>query len=167
MSTTQENPTASATGVPTLRNHVGGAWVAAAGDSLESRNPATGEALARVPLSTAADVDAAARAARAAFPGWRATPVAERARAVLALRETLVRHRDELAAIVTRDMGKTLADASGEVGRGIESVEAAAAAPHLHEGREPRGRGRAASTSSWSASRWGWPPRSPRSTSRR
>jgi malonate-semialdehyde dehydrogenase (acetylating)/methylmalonate-semialdehyde dehydrogenase len=113
--------------------------VEAGPETIESRNPATAEPLARVPLSSAVDVDAAVTAARGAFPGWRATPVTERARAVLKLRESLVAHRDELAALVTQDMGKTLADASGEVGRGIESVEAASAAPHLLKGENLEG----------------------------
>ncbi len=114
---------------------VGGAWRAsAAREHLESRNPATGDLLARVPLGGSDDVDAAVQAARAAQPAWGATSPVARARAVMALRETLVAHADELAELVTTDMGKTLADARAEVGRGIESVEAAIAAPHLLKG---------------------------------
>ena len=129
-----------AASVRTLANHVGGAWQEAAGaETLVSRNPATAEPLARVPLSTAADVDAAVAAAGAAQPGWRATSPVVRARAVMALREVLVRHRDELARIVHTDMGKTLADADGEVGRGIESAEAATAVPHLLKGENLEG----------------------------
>jgi malonate-semialdehyde dehydrogenase (acetylating) / methylmalonate-semialdehyde dehydrogenase len=124
-----------AAGAQTLRNYAGGAWVeAVAGETLESRNPANGELLARVPLSGAADVDTAVRAARAAFPEWRATSPVKRARAVFALRDLLDTHRDELARIVTADLGKTLDDALGEVGRGIESTESACAAPHMLKG---------------------------------
>ncbi len=124
----------------TLRNFVGGAFVDAATEqTLEDRDPATGRLAARVPLSGAADVDAAVRSARQAQPGWRAVPPQERARAMLALRDELVAHRDELAALVTADMGKTLADAEGEVGRGIESVESAAAIPHLLKGENLEG----------------------------
>jgi malonate-semialdehyde dehydrogenase (acetylating)/methylmalonate-semialdehyde dehydrogenase len=119
----------------TLENYVAGAWAEPiATATQESRDPASGELLARVPLSGAADVDAAARAAREAFPAWRATSPLKRARAVMALRELLDGHRDELARIVTQDMGKTIDDAAGEVGRGIESVEAACAAPHMLKG---------------------------------
>ena len=75
-------------------------------------------------------------------------------------------HREELAALVTADMGKTLDDALGEVGRGIESVEAATAIPHLMKGENLEGVARG-STSRWCASRSAWSPRSPRSTSRR
>jgi malonate-semialdehyde dehydrogenase (acetylating)/methylmalonate-semialdehyde dehydrogenase len=119
-----------------------------------------------VPLSSAADVDAAVRAARAALPGWRATSPVVRTRAVFALRETLVAHREELAQLVTLDMGKTLDDARGEVGRGIESVEAACGAPHLLKGELLEGVA-AASTSSSSASPSASSRRSRRSTSPR
>jgi malonate-semialdehyde dehydrogenase (acetylating)/methylmalonate-semialdehyde dehydrogenase len=127
--------TVETTAVRTLSNYVGGGWVDPLADATqESRNPATGELLAQVPLSGADDVDAAVAAARAAFPDWRATSPVKRARAVFALRELLDANRDELARIVTTDMGKTLDDAAGEVGRGIESVESACAAPHMLKG---------------------------------
>ena len=131
---------ATAAEARTLKNFVGGSFVDATVDrTLEDRDPATGELAARVPLSGAADVDAAVRAARQAQPEWRAVPPQQRARAVLALRDALVAHRDELTALVTADMGKTLADADGEVGRGIESVESAAAIPHLLKGETLEG----------------------------
>lgn len=128
------------TRVRTLPNYVNGSWVdAAATEALDDRDPATGELTARVPLSGAADLDAAVRAAAEAQPGWRAVPVQRRARAVLALRHALVAHRREIAELVTADMGKTIADAEGEVGRGIEAVESAAAAPHLLKGENLEG----------------------------
>ena len=131
---------ATATEARTLPNYIGGEWVeAAAGATLEDRDPATGELAAHVPLSGASDVDRAVRAAREAQPAWRATPPQERARAVLALRAALLAHREELTALVTADMGKTLADADGEVGRGIESIESAAAIPHLLKGETLEG----------------------------
>jgi malonate-semialdehyde dehydrogenase (acetylating)/methylmalonate-semialdehyde dehydrogenase len=112
---------------------------AAVDSTLEDRDPATGELAAHVPLSGDTDVDRAVRAAREAQPGWRRVPPQERARAVLALRDALLAHREELTALVTADMGKTLADADGEVGRGIESVESAAAIPHLLKGETLEG----------------------------
>ncbi len=119
----------------TLRNYVGGAWVEVAdSEPIEDVDPATGELAALVPRSSAAEVDAAVRSAREAQHEWREVSPQERARAVMALREALVASRAELAALVTADMGKTLADADGEVGRGIESVEAATAIPHLLKG---------------------------------
>ena len=123
-----------------LANYIGGAWRPANGaDTLDDVDPATGRVVALVPLSGAKQVREAAEAARAAQPGWRATPPQRRARAVLALREELERRREELVALVTADMGKTLADADGEVGRGIESVESAAAIPHLLKGETLEG----------------------------
>jgi malonate-semialdehyde dehydrogenase (acetylating)/methylmalonate-semialdehyde dehydrogenase len=125
---------------PRLPNYIGGHWVdVPAVETLDDLDPASGEALARVPLSGAAEVDAAVAAARAAQPAWREVPPQRRARAVLALREELVSRREELARLVSVDMGKTLADADGEVGRGLESVESAAAIPHLLKGETLEG----------------------------
>ena len=123
-----------------LANYVDGDWrVPPAVESLEDRDPATGAVSALVPLSGADQVEAAVAAARRAQPGWREVPVQRRARAVLRLREGLLRRREELVALVSADMGKTLADADGEVGRGIESVESAAAIPHLIKGETLEG----------------------------
>jgi malonate-semialdehyde dehydrogenase (acetylating) / methylmalonate-semialdehyde dehydrogenase len=131
---------ATAAEARTLQNYIAGEWRdAATSEALEDRDPATGELAARVPLSGAGDVDAAVRAARAAQPAWREVPPQERARHVLALRDALVRNRQEITALVTADMGKTLADADGEVGRGIESVESAAGIPHLLKGETLEG----------------------------
>jgi malonate-semialdehyde dehydrogenase (acetylating) / methylmalonate-semialdehyde dehydrogenase len=130
----------AATETRVLRNFVGGGWVDAAGsETLDDVNPATGEVAALIPLSGEADVDAAVRAAREAFPGWRATPPQKRARAVMALREALWENQDRIARLVTEDMGKTLADARGEVLRGIESTEAACGIPHLLKGENLEG----------------------------
>ena len=108
---------ATAAEARTLQNYIAGRWRdAEVSEALEDRDPATGELAARVPLSGAADVDEAVRAAREAQPAWREVPPQERARAVLALRDALVSHRQEITALVTADMGKTLADADGEVG---------------------------------------------------
>ncbi len=123
-----------------LRNLIGGEWLEAGGvEELDDVDPATGEVAARVPLSGPEQVDAAVAAARAAQPGWADVPPQRRARALLALREELLRRRAELVELVSADMGKTLVDADGEVGRGIESVESAAAAPHLLKGETLEG----------------------------
>ncbi|MDW5595368.1 CoA-acylating methylmalonate-semialdehyde dehydrogenase [Conexibacter stalactiti] len=128
--------TSTPTDVRTLDNYVGGAWTPpAATEALDVTNPASGELLARVPLSLAADVDAAVSAARAALPAWRDVNVIERARRLFKLRELLVARTDELAASVTREMGKTLIDARAEIGRAIEMVEAACAIPTTMQGR--------------------------------
>jgi len=123
-----------------LRNYVGGEWRDVEGvGTLADVEPATGEVVAEVPLSGAAEVRAAAEAALAVQPAWRAVPPQRRARAVLALRDGLLARREELVGLVTADMGKTLEDADGEVGRGIESVESAAAIPHLLKGETLEG----------------------------
>jgi len=123
-----------------LANYVGGAWRAVDDvATLDDVDPATGEIAALVPLSGARQVREAVEAARAAQQQWRAVPPQRRARAVLALREQLLQRREELVALVSADMGKTLADADGEVGRGIESVESAAAIPHLLKGETLEG----------------------------
>jgi malonate-semialdehyde dehydrogenase (acetylating)/methylmalonate-semialdehyde dehydrogenase len=119
----------------TIRNYVGGKWIdAEGGERLPVTNPATGETMAEVPLSGRADVDRAVSAAREAFPGWRATPPLERARACFALKYLLEERKDDLAALVTRDNGKAYKDASGEVRRGIECVEVATGIPSLMQG---------------------------------
>jgi malonate-semialdehyde dehydrogenase (acetylating)/methylmalonate-semialdehyde dehydrogenase len=123
-----------------LPNYVGGAWRPVVGvETLEDVDPASGEVVARVPLSGARHVREAVEAARGAQRAWREVPPQRRARAVLALRDELLRRRAELTALVTADMGKTLEDADGEVGRGIESVESAAAIPHLLKGETLEG----------------------------
>ena len=118
-----------------IPNYIGGAWVPShATDSLPLTNPATGEPLGRVPLSGTADVEAAVQAALAAFPRWRATPPVVRARYLFTLRGLLESHFEELAAIVTRENGKTLDESRGSVRRGIENVEHACGIPTLMMG---------------------------------
>src|SRR3954451_10316146 len=123
-----------------LSNYIAGEWrPASVTEVLEDRDPATGEVAALVPLSGAPDVDAAVRATREAQPAWREVPPQRRARAIMRLRSELTDRREELARLVTEDMGKTLDDARGEVMRGIESVEAACAIPHLLKGENLEG----------------------------
>ena len=126
--------TESATRV--LDNYIGGSWTpAASSEQLDVTNPATGEVLARVPLSSSVDLDAAVKAARAALPAWRDVSVIARARQLFALREGLDNRREDLARSVTMEMGKTIADARAEVARMIEMVEAACAIPTTMQGR--------------------------------
>ncbi len=133
--TVEMEPTSTATRV--LDNYVGGAWTPAAAEAerLEVTNPADGSTLAEVPLSTAADLDAAVAAARAALPEWRGVSVIERGRRLFALRAGLDARREDLAQSVTTEMGKTIADARAEVARMIEMVEAACAIPTTMQGR--------------------------------
>ena len=119
----------------TLTNFVGGRWVASrAAETLDVHNPATGEVIAKTPLSTGEDLDAAVQAAKKAFPAWRDTPVVVRARAMFRFRQLLEDHFEELAATVTREHGKTLEESRGSVRRGIESVEVACGTPSLMMG---------------------------------
>ncbi|HYP47313.1 MAG TPA: CoA-acylating methylmalonate-semialdehyde dehydrogenase [Thermoleophilaceae bacterium] len=123
-------------GVRVLDNYVGGRWTAAgSSERIDVSNPANGEVLASVPLSSAADLDAAVRAAREALAPWRAVSVIERARRLFALREGLEARKEELALSVTAEMGKTIGDARAEVARMIEMVECACAVPTTIQGR--------------------------------
>ncbi|MFN9192588.1 MAG: CoA-acylating methylmalonate-semialdehyde dehydrogenase [Pseudomonadota bacterium] len=97
-------------------------------------NPATGAAARRVLLGTAADVDAAVAAARAAQPAWGEMPPIRRARVLNAFLALLNQHRDTLAAMITAEHGKVFSDAQGEVTRGIDIVEFACGAPQLLKG---------------------------------
>ncbi len=119
-----------------LENYINGAWTRSTGaTSLDVRNPATGEVLAKVPLSPAEDVDAAVRAAQAAFPAWSATPPVQRARYLFKLKALFDEHKEEIAAICTSEHGKTLAESRNDFGRGIENVEHAAGIPTLMMGQ--------------------------------
>jgi malonate-semialdehyde dehydrogenase (acetylating)/methylmalonate-semialdehyde dehydrogenase len=122
--------------VRVLDNYVAGNWTPSTStDGLDVTNPASGEVLARVPLSSRADLDAAVDAARAALPAWRAVSTIGRARKLFELRERLVARQEDLARSVTTEMGKTLVDARAEVARMIEMVEAACAIPTTMQGR--------------------------------
>ncbi len=106
-------------------------------------NPATGERARRVAMGGGAEVDAAVKAAAAAFPAWAATPPLVRARVLFKFRELMERDSDALARLITDEHGKVLSDAKGEVQRGTEVVEFACGIPHLMRGdvTEQVGRG--------------------------
>ncbi|NIP71956.1 MAG: aldehyde dehydrogenase family protein, partial [Gammaproteobacteria bacterium] len=108
---------------------------AAGGEWLELDAPATGQPYARVPLCGEPEVERVVRAAEAAFPGWRDTPVVERARVLFRYRQILEAEADALARIIVHDHGKVLSDARGEVQRGIEVVEFACGMPTLMQGQ--------------------------------
>ena len=111
-------------------------------------NPATGAVTGKIPFGNAADVDAAVAAAKAAYPAWRDTPPLRRARVLMRYRELLDAHRDEIAALITAEHGKTLPDAAGSVQRGIEVVEFALGIPHLIKGEYSEDVGTAVDTHS-------------------
>jgi len=125
------------TTVKTVKNYIGGEWVDSSTSLTEPvYNPATGEIIAEVPLSTKADVDQAVQAANEAFKGWSKTAVPKRARILFKYQQLLVDNWDELAKLVTLENGKSFNEARGEVQRGIECVEFAAGAPTLMMGKQ-------------------------------
>lgn len=118
-----------------LLNYVQGAWRnPLAGESLEVKNPATQETICRVPLSSRSDVGTAAEAAQAAFPAWRATPSVERIQYLFKFKRLLEDHLEEISRALTQECGKTLAEARGELTRGIQNVEVATGVPSLMMG---------------------------------
>ncbi|HEY3196349.1 MAG TPA: CoA-acylating methylmalonate-semialdehyde dehydrogenase [Candidatus Dormibacteraeota bacterium] len=122
-----------------IANLIGSQWRPAEVEgSLPVYNPATGEVIETVPLSGMREVDAAVRAAVAAYATWSRTSVMERVRLMFRFKALLEEHFDELAAIITRHHGKTLDEARGEVRRGIEVVDFACGAPTLLQGRTLR-----------------------------
>ncbi len=115
-----------------IPNYIDGRWTPfRGGDSLAVADPATGEALDRVPLSGREEVDAAVAAAARAFPGWRSVPVVDRVQVLFRLRALLERDVESLAETMTREHGKTRDESRGELARGIESVTHACAMPML------------------------------------
>src|SRR6195256_2737487 len=122
-----------------IANLIGSEWRSPqVAGSLPIYNPATGEVIGQVPLSGAAEVDAAVQAAVAAYRTWSRTAVMERVRLTFRYKALLEEHFEELAAIITRHHGKTLEESRGEVRRGIEVVDFACGAPTLLQGRTLR-----------------------------
>ena len=116
--------------------YIAGRWSEAAAEHFgQVNNPSTGQVLARVPLGGATLVDQAVQAAVKALPGWAATPAVDRARLLFRFRDLLDRNAEELARIVTREHGKTLAEARASVQRGVEMVEFACGIPSLLMGQ--------------------------------
>ncbi|MDE2396222.1 MAG: CoA-acylating methylmalonate-semialdehyde dehydrogenase [Burkholderiales bacterium] len=101
-------------------------------------DPATGLSHRSVALASRSTVEAAIASAQAAYPAWRNTPPPKRARVMSRLKTLLEEHADELTALITAEHGKVLADALGELQRGIENVEFASYAPELLKGEHSR-----------------------------
>lgn len=118
-----------------LRNLINGEWMESQGkERLDVDNPASGEVIATVPLSTDAEIDDAVQAACTAFPAWRDTPAVDRGRLLFRL-QALMRDRfEDLSRTVVVENGKTLDEARGEVLRAVENVELAAGIPTLQMG---------------------------------
>ena len=117
-------------------NHwIGGQLVASAsGRSANVWDPATGEVQAQVDLANEDEVAHAIDVAKSAFPEWRATALSRRAEVMFKLRELVDANRRRIAELLTSEHGKTIPDAMGEVGRGLENIEFACGVPHLLKG---------------------------------
>ena len=127
--------TASRADLPTVKLLIDGEFVES--QSTEWRdivNPATQDVLARVPFATAAEVDAAIRAAHAAFAGWKNTPLGTRVRIMLKFQALIREHMPRIAKTLTAEQGKTLPDADGDIFRGLEVVEHACSIGTLQQG---------------------------------
>lgn len=119
-----------------LKNLVDGQWVESEGEKYEEvYNPATGEVIAFVPISTIADVTNAATVARKAFTTWKKEAVPKRARILFKYQQLLIENWEQLAELITKENGKNYKEAYGEVQRGIECVEFACGAPSLMMGK--------------------------------
>ena len=118
-----------------IKNYIDGDWqTSSAEEHLDVTNPATGETLGRVPLSTPGEVDQAAQAAATAFVDWRRTPAVERVQYLFKLKNLLEANFEELSRTITLENGKTLGESRGELRRAIENVEVALGIPTLMQG---------------------------------
>lgn len=111
--------------VLTLRNYIGGEWVESEGELVDVVNPATCKVIAKVPISTRDEIDAAVEAAKEVFPEWRRTPPLARVRCLFRLKNLLEERFEEVSRIQTMEHGKTIDESRGETRRGIENVEVA------------------------------------------
>ena len=118
-----------------IPNYINGQWVdSSASEWLDVTNPATGEAIAKVPLSGANEVASAVEAAAAVFPEWRRTPPEDRIQPLFKLKQFLEDHIDELGRTITEENGKTFSEAKAELRRTIENVEVACGIPVMMQG---------------------------------
>lgn len=121
---------------PPVQNYINGKFVASAPDlrSLDVISPIDGTLLSKVPMSTASDLDAAVKAAKAAFPAWSKTPIKERVQVFFRYKYLLEKHSRELAELVQEENGKTYGEALAEIEKSIELTEFATSLPQLITG---------------------------------
>src|SRR3954468_5632305 len=125
-----------------LSHFIGGKHVAGtSGRFADGYQPMTGEVISRIPLASRAEVRAAVENAKAAWPAWAATNPQRRARVLTRFVDLVARDNEELAELLAREHGKTVADAKGDIQRGIEVVEFAMGIPHLMKGEYTDGAG--------------------------
>jgi len=128
---------------PEISHWIGGHRVAgASGRHADVFDPSSGGVTGRVALASVAEVGQAVAAAQEAFPGWSQTPPLTRARVMFRFRALLLDHAERIAAQISREHGKVIADARGELTRGVEVVEFAAGIPHLLKGEYSENVGR-------------------------
>lgn len=128
-------PSPDADALPLVAHYYGGRSGTGGARRTRIYDPARGAAIAEVALADRAVVEDAVGAAQAAWPAWAETSPQKRARVLFKLKELLEAHGDELARLITREHGKVLADAKGEVSRGLEVVELACGIPQLLKGQ--------------------------------
>src|SRR5437764_9105391 len=127
--------TTAAPPITRVPNYVNGEWRESnSADWQDVVNTATSEVLARVPLSSGAEVAQTIEAGAAAFPAWRRTPPEDRIQPLFKLKQLLEEHLGELARIITLENGKTLAESKAELRRAIENVEVACGIPMMMQG---------------------------------
>ncbi len=119
---------------PDTVNYVGGKSIVSAGELMDVYDPSTGEMISRVPMSGAAEVDAAVQAAKRALPGWASTPIKDRVQIFFRYRQLLERDLKSLAALVTEENGKVASEAEAEVLKAIELTEFAVSLPQITAG---------------------------------
>ncbi len=119
-----------------VRNWIGGAWCDGVAGALPVVNPRHGRAMGEVTLSDAGDTARAVEAAKAAFPGWRATPFKERAQVLFRLKQLMERDVDELAWLLSHENGKVHGQAVGSVLKAIECVEMGCSIPNMAAGEQ-------------------------------
>ncbi|WP_030139718.1 CoA-acylating methylmalonate-semialdehyde dehydrogenase [Pseudomonas fluorescens] len=127
--------TPSDTALQTVRLLIDGEWVESQSNEWHDIvNPATQQVLAKVPFATASEVDAAIAAAQRAFQTWKLTPIGARMRIMLKLQALIREHSKRIAAVLSAEQGKTIADAEGDIFRGLEVVEHACSIGTLQMG---------------------------------
>ena len=118
-----------------ILNYINGEWVEPnVKEYVDVINPATGDVIAKTPLSTKTDVEAAAKAASEAFVSWRRIPVNDRVQYLFKLRNLMRENGDAIAKLITNEAGKTFEEAKAEMVRAYENIEVACGMPHLGKG---------------------------------
>ena len=121
--------------IKTVRNYINGKWVEAENAGfVDIENPSTGEIIAKVPLSTPAEVNRAIDAADIAYKTWSKTPVARRVQPLYKFAELLRANEEKIARVLSEEMGKSLPDARAEMKRVFENIEVACGMPVLQQG---------------------------------